>query len=276
MRFQFSIFNTQLLALLLALGSITASAQEVSRESTYEVLVRQAFRYMSVDSLEAAEAAMKQAVAVSPAAATNVLLLKHLAQIAERRGDNVLALDYYNLAIGQDDKGVDLLLGRAALQMKMGNENAALADYATVLTLSPDNSDALLMRAVIYRKRHQWKDARADYERLLSADATNLAALTGLALVNDADRRPVEAMENINLAIAMHPRSAAPYAIRAGMKMQRKLWDDAEADYAEAIKIEPDNPAYYLARAQFYHERHNSRAARADIQRAAQLQREIK
>ena len=78
-------------------------------------------------------------------------------------------------------------------------------------------------------------------------------------------------METINRAIDLYPQHAAGYALRAGMEMDRKLYEKAEADYSTAISLEPEEANYYLARARLYTRTKQKRKAREDVRKAARL-----
>ena len=230
----------------------------MAQTNSYQLLVRQAVTAMEDDSLRLAEQLFRQALKESPQAQGNVIIWSHLASIAERTGREDEAMEDYRQALLLAPGTTGLLLNRASLYLKMGNESRALADYNEVLDKHPDHAEAL-------------KDARRDYEHLLRLDPNHEQALLGLALVNDNDRRPQEAMENINRVIDLYPTHAAGYAIRAGMEFDRKLYEVAEVDYSKAIEIEPENISFRLARAHFYNKTKRKKEAREDVRVAARL-----
>ncbi|MCR4994628.1 MAG: tetratricopeptide repeat protein [Bacteroidales bacterium] len=246
--------------------SIQAAAQD-----TYEQTVRRGVTALEDDSLSTAEHLFRQALHAEPSAPGNALVWGYLAAIYERTNREHQALEAYNIAVGLSPRTLGLLLGRASLYMKLGNESRALADYNDVLDLREDHPEALLMRAYIKRRQRLLKEARTDYEHLLRLDPVHEQALLGLALLNDEDRRPAEAMETINRVIGLYPTHAAGYALRAGMEMDRHQYEHAEADYAEAIRLAPEDPAYLLARARLYTLTKQKKLARQDARRATQL-----
>lgn len=240
-------------------------------QNTYQDLVRQGITAMEDDSLKQAEQLFREALKAAPAAQGNALVWSHLAGIYERTGREHEALEAYNIALGLAPQTVGFLLSRASLYMKLGNESRALVDYNDVLDLRPDHPEALLMRAFIKQRQRLLRDARTDFEHLLRLQPTHEQALLGLALLNDADRRPHEAMETINRVIELYPSHAAGYALRAGMEMDRRMYEHAEADYTEAIRLEPDNVDYRLARARLYSKTKQKSKAREDVRAAAKL-----
>jgi tetratricopeptide (TPR) repeat protein len=78
-------------------------------------------------------------------------------------------------------------------------------------------------------------------------------------------------MEIINRAIELYPEHAAGYALRAGMELNRRQFEHAEADYTKAITLEPENATYRLARAHLYTQMKRKKQAREDVREAARL-----
>ena len=78
-------------------------------------------------------------------------------------------------------------------------------------------------------------------------------------------------METVNRVIDLYPGHAAGYAIRAGMELDRKQYERAEADYTRAIELEPESATYRLARAHLYTMTKKKRLAREDVRAAARL-----
>ena len=106
-------------------------------QTSYDELARRAVTAMEDDSLLVAEDLFKQALKAEPAAPGNAIIWGHLASIAERTGREHEALEQYNIALGLAPQLPALLLGRASLFMKLGNEPRALTDYNEVLTIFP-------------------------------------------------------------------------------------------------------------------------------------------
>ena len=125
-----------------------------------------------------------------------------------------------------------------------------------------------VFRAYIYAQQRLYRQGREDYEHLLRLEPEHEQARLGLALLNDKDRRPREAMEQMNLLVQMFPTHANLYAVRAGMEADRKLYEMAQADYAHAIELEPENPNFYLLRGNFYQKQKRKKKAKADFQKA--------
>ena len=164
-----------------------------------------------------------------------------------------------------------ILLDRGSLHLRMNNEAKALSDYNEVLKLSPEHTEALFFRAYIYTCQRLYKQARTDYENLIRKEPNNIKAWMGLILLNDKDNRPNEAMEQMNAIILQHPEDATLYALRAGMKEDRKLYEDALSDLNKAIAIDDKNPEFRLLRACYYQRTKQKKLAKADFEKAIEL-----
>ena len=118
---------------------------------------------------------------------------------------------------------------------------------------------------------NNYKGARADYEHLLRLQPTREEALLGLALLNEEDNRPREAMEQVNNIIQLYPNHATNYVVRGGMEQERKQYEAAIYDFDKAIQLEPENPEHYLSRANCYLAMKRRKLARRDIEHARSL-----
>lgn len=261
--------NGRMKKLLTALGAMLWAIG--FRAQTYKDYVQQGLDAMSADSLAQAEALFRKALEAEPAQKSNALLFGHIGRIQERQRRYDEALESYTLGINLSPHTMGLLLDRASLYMRLGREEKALTDYSDVLDLNPDHREALLFRAYIYVRQRLFKRARQDYDALLKLEPTHEQGLLGLALLNDKDNRPREAMEIMNRLVALYSARASIYAVRGGMEQARKQYELAQYDLDKAVELEPQNPEYYLCRAGFYMEIKKKKLARADLEAALRL-----
>ena len=71
----------------------------------------------------------------------------------------------------------------------------------------------------------------------------------GLALLNQKDMHYTEAMNMMNHLVEQYPNNAVAYAARAGMELERGMMEVAEYDFAQAVRLDPDNEDYLVAHA---------------------------
>ena len=166
---------------------------------------------------------------------------------------------------------VAVRLRRAALYLWAGVDDRALSDYNLVLDDEPTCEEALLFRADIYRRKRSYRLARADYESIIQMHPNNMKACIGLVITNDADGRPQEAMNQINLIIEAWPEEGLPYLVRGEMYMRRGIYPQALLDFDESIRLDPANPDAYISRGLYYRYRHKTSLARDDFRRAVEM-----
>lgn len=144
---------------------------------------------------------------------------------------------------------LDLRLKKASWNVMLEQWQYARDEYDYVLRRDPDNLAALFFRAFVNEKQKRYKFAKLDYEHLLTVVPGHFEGRLGLALLNQRDCHYTEAMDQINMLVAQHPDSAVAYAARAGIEVERKMYDVAEFDYGKAIGLRPDVVDYWLNRA---------------------------
>ncbi|MDY5543232.1 MAG: hypothetical protein SPF79_06025, partial [Bacteroidaceae bacterium] len=154
---------------------------------TYQQNVRAALDALAVDSLTQADSLLRKALKQEPALKSNAILFQHLGHIQERWRQPEKALEYYGMGLNLSPTTLGLLLDRASLYLRRGNEKRALVDYNDVLDLNGDHAEALFFRDYIYTHQRLYKQARADYEHLIRLQPDHVEARTALALLNDRD-----------------------------------------------------------------------------------------
>lgn len=144
---------------------------------------------------------------------------------------------------------IDLRLRKAGWNMELEEWQYAKKEYDYVLGREPGNIAALYYRAYCNDRLHRYSFARLDYQNLLAIVPGNFEARLGLALLNEKDHHYTEALDGINQLVAVHSDSAVAWAARAGIESERGMSELAEYDYGEALKREPGNTDWLLARA---------------------------
>lgn len=141
---------------------------------------------------------------------------------------------------------IDLRLKKASWNVELEQWQFALDEYSYIIERQPDNLAARFFRAFVNEKLHRNKFARLDYEAVLMHAPGHFEALLGLALLCQKEKRYTEAYNHINVLVDLHPDSAVAYAARAGMEYDRKMYDLAEYDYREAMRLQPANTDYAI------------------------------
>jgi tetratricopeptide (TPR) repeat protein len=98
------------------------------------------------------------------------------------------------------------------------------------------------------------------------------AAYSGRAVSETNDQRFQEALADLAEAIKINPREARYYEQRAAVEMRINDYDKALADYAEASKANPGEIKYHNYRAYIYETRGDIQNAMAETDAALKLQ----
>lgn len=249
--------------------AVSTMAQQA--DDDYPLVVRDAMRAMQKDSLQKADSLIHEAIHIRPADMGNAVLYQYLGEIRMRQKRTDEALEAFNIGLQMLPSSQSILLDRASLYIYRNENERALHDLDDCLTLNPDEKQALFYRAYIYTTQHLNHKARLDYERLLRLEPENREARVGLALLNAADARPQEAMDQIDVVIRYWPEDATGYAVRGGFYQKRRDYERALKDMNKALEFEPGNPDFYISRAMLYKEFNKVKLCRDDMRRAVQL-----
>ena len=194
-----------------------------------------------------------------------LLRLPSLAQEDRKALRDSLKLAMEQLSYHPDS--VDLRLRKAAWNMQLGEWQYAKDEYDRVINHHPDNLAARYYRAYANTQLRRYNFARLDYETVLRVVPGNFDARLGLALLNQKDHHYTEAMDGVNMLVSTYPDSATAWAARAGIEKERDMKELAAYDYGEALRREPDNRDWLLARADLLIALRRYDEARKDLDR---------
>ena len=156
-----------------------------------------------------------------------------------RRGQFELAIVKYDEALAWDPYDVELLIRRAELKYRIGRFTEARQDYAKANQINPYLADLfnannpmrrLELIAFDMSKCYTFEDTENDVQILKnqSIDKKMQGDILG-------------ALQDIEQAIYNSPVELAPlYKIRGNLNLLLGNYFEAEADYTEALNIQPD------------------------------------
>ena len=200
-----------------------------------------------------------------------LLFISSLSVIAQSRQELRDSLKAATERLAYYPDSIDLRLQKAAYNLQLEQWTFAKEEYDYILNRYPNHLAALFYRAYTNERLYRYAFARLDYENLLLLVPAHFESRLGLALLNQKDKKYTEAMDQINLLVSQHPDSALAYAARAGMETEREMFSLAIYDYTEAIKRDPKNTDYILARADLYIRERRFSDAKKDLDRLVVL-----
>ncbi len=197
-------------------------------------------RYRSNDMANATEAFTKaQAVAPNSPGANFWLAL-----LAENRGDWKEAIRLLkNIPDVGNEPGV--LLRLSYYYSQAGEYDEAVKVLKRLSDSDPANTDFLNYLAVAYEQAKQSSNAEKTFRRILEIDPNDAEAHFHLATLYDRTKRFPKAEVELRAAIRLRPdfHMALNYLGYSLADRNRNL-DEAEKLVADAIGLEPHNPAY--------------------------------
>jgi putative PEP-CTERM system TPR-repeat lipoprotein len=156
-----------------------------------------------------------------------------------------------------------------AARVRTNDLDAALRAVDRLQAKVPDTALPYVMRGRILRQRGDSAGARTSLETALSLDAVNFTAVSQLAAMDVAEKKPDDARKRFEALLARDPRSArARLAVvelrqRAGAKPE-----EIEGLLAAAISESPDEPAPRLLLVEHHLRAHRAKAAVTAAQEA--------
>ena len=124
-------------------------------------------------------------------------------------------------------------------------------------------------------KANDWDKAIAAFKKAAQLEpryAPNLAsALQQRATVYVSQKKFQEAIADYSEALKVKSNDPDIFERRAYAEMQLKDYDKALHDYNEAIKLSPEEPKYYQVRALIHQTKNNFKAAMADVDKTLKL-----
>lgn len=218
----------------------------------YNDCLTRAFNALYRDSLDQAEELLTRALALRPAAPSNYIVRHYLARIRMARGQYAEAVKELTALLRERPEDREIRSERASCYIENSNPQAALADCNALLVSPPSEADhvhALFLRMAAYHALRETDKALADTRTILQMDPANKSATLLEASLLAEKGQTAEAMNRYNLYVTAHRDDADGYAARAELEVKQEMWQAARADYDEALRIRPADPALLLARA---------------------------
>lgn len=233
-----------------------------------------AFNALHRDSLDQAEQLLLGCLKLRPSAPSNHIVKHYLGKIEMARGDFNKAAQQFTSLLKEQPTDREVRIDRAACYFEQNSLKAALDDCQTLLQSELNDevrTRALFLQSAVHRSLRQPDLALKDLEKVLEADPQNESALLLSALCLEDLGRPAEALNQLNLFVASHPKSVNGLAARAELEIRQGLLTLARADYDSALRLAPEDGSLYVARATLLLKLKLPSAARKDLDKAVEL-----
>jgi len=108
--------------------------------------------------------------------------------------------------LATDDRLALPWIQRGLAAMEARDFAAALVAFDRVVELAPDYAEGWNKRATLHWLRGEYEESAADIDRTLSLEPRHFGALSGLAMIREAQGRPFEALEALEKLTQIYPR----------------------------------------------------------------------
>lgn len=177
--------------------------------------------------------------AASALASGNVVVLRARGLMAEKRSDHAAAIAAFSDAIARDASDSFSLGHRAIAYQKTGDRVAALADSERALKLESRWRDLRLMRARIFAVEGKEKEALDEAAALSATLWDDSWAQIAAGRIYGALDHKEEALKAFDRALELEQGNPYIYVNRAEIR-EKDDFAGREADYDNALKLDPD------------------------------------
>ena len=152
------------------------------------------------------------------------------------------------------------------LYTKKDNNEGAIADFNRALKINPREATAWINRGMVYKRKGDHNQAIADF-----TEAIKVLGGGGNVQPVPSGPPPAGAGAAYFTAVQNSTQLADAYYQRGIVKIDKKLYDPAIADFNDAIRVNPTAAAHYVGRASGYMNKEDFRQAIADFSEAIRL-----
>lgn len=161
---------------------------------------------------------------------------------------------------------------RGFARQSMGLDSLAIEDYNFGLEYAPMDKYFLFYKAVAQTELKKYDDAKSTYGTLLRAFPKFEDAYSGRAQLYLMEGDTINALKDIDKAIAISKSLVNPYLMRADVYAKQHQWENALVDMEEVIKLRPQEADLYVNRAYIRYNLDDYFGAMSDYNYAIELE----
>ena len=188
--------------------------------------------------LDGARHAFAHALELEPA---NMAALDNLGELDLMEHKPAQARQRYQAALAQHRNELNVLMGLARLEGRLGNAGAAAGWLERVIALAPGHAPAAQMLVALYLRNGQADKALQLAQRLQTGGLDQAISLDLLAQAQAARGLQQDALDSLRKLAVLQPASAALQLRIARLELTLRQQAEALASARKALAIEPDN-----------------------------------
>jgi tetratricopeptide (TPR) repeat protein len=135
-------------------------------------------------------------------------LFARLAGAASESEASAVEREIWSAWLSTEDAALVPWIRRGLAAMEARDLETALRAFDRVVELAPDYAEGWNKRATLHWLRGAYEESVADIDRTLALEPRHFGALSGLAMIREAQGRPFEALEALEKLLHIHPRLA--------------------------------------------------------------------
>lgn len=168
-------------------------------------------------------------------------------------------------------KLADLDFNQGVKNYDAGNFGTASNDFSRAIVQNPNHSEAYIYRGIIRHNAGDYTLAIEDYEKAIAINPDEQVTYVDLGISQEALGNCSGAISNYSQALKLNATTSTAvdaYISRGSARTTLRDWDGALADFAEAEKLDPNNPELYSNRAYMQFVRREFKLCDADATKA--------
>jgi tetratricopeptide (TPR) repeat protein len=162
-----------------------------------------------------------------------------------RKGQLDKAIAAYRQAITLDPKDIRFYDGLGIALSAKGQPDAAIAEFRKAIEIDPKDRIARVSLGLALEKKGLLDEAIAVYRKAIEIDPKFAFADYYLVTALDEKGEVDEAFVVLDEALRRMPAEVALWRLRAEFRVARKQYREAAADFAEASRLQPDDPTIW-------------------------------
>lgn len=230
----------------------------------YLELADSADYFISKQNWPAAENKIIQALRLEPANFSNSLLLANLGLVQANQGEYKKAIESLSLGLNIAPSSTVLLNNRAHTYLMVDSVNAAIRDIDKSLSVDSLQEWTLATRAYLYLQDNNLGEAKKLFYKLQQEFPDNPAVYSGLGAIAEASNDLPQAIELYKKALGLKPENDEDREALILAYIKNNDYTSARTEIHNGLKINPENPMFYLLRGYLHRLNYRMDEAAAD------------
>ena len=214
----------------------------------YLELADSADYFIARENWDSAEKKIVEALRLEPANFSNSLLLANLGFIQTNKGEYNKALHSLSLGLNIAPSSTVLLNNRAHTYLLMDSISAAIMDIDKSLQIDSIQTWPLKTRGFLYLQQKDIRNAERIFNKMRKNFPEDSSVYSGMAAIAETEGNFEEAKRNYKEALRLNPKDDESREAFIMVLIKTDEYSEARTEIREALKMNEENPMFYLLR----------------------------